>query len=319
MTRRKNSTDILMYLFAHSFNNRVRIYGNPISLDLQQSYDEKLGPAVTKTFLAAVMYRKSLAEKYLILNVHLNTWKALNRLLWPILKFAMTRHFDLSSKSIESARQEIVMIFEAVGKELSKDGGRQFICGNSLSAADISFSSHAALVLFPNEEEDSFGSKLGLRLPSLKDLPKEASDLARKLRTTIAGKHALKMYRKERTPKDKPDGFRSFPSKHSKEANPWWSRDDGELLLINTYGCLLTFGVITLAVMITMPLWAKLLFIGCQIAASFLAYVWLYKNSTLETRIKQLAFAVFGKHMPTERDLLEQRRDSKVEEDRKFK
>ncbi|KAI8853021.1 hypothetical protein BC829DRAFT_383547 [Chytridium lagenaria] len=311
---KRDTTDIFMYMFAHSFHNRIRVYSIPEALELQQGFDKELGPAVIRIYVSTILSSPVLVEKYMLSNVHLNTWKAINRLLFPAIRWALYYVLDLKKSSVETAWKTVDKIFGEVERELEKDGGRKYIAGDTLTAADISFSSHATLVLFPNEAEDTFASSLGLKLPSLKELPKDVSAAAKRLRSTKAGKHVLRMYRKERVPKERPEGFRSLLSKHSKENNPWWAKDGGEKLFINLYGCLFTYIVIWGLVIITAPLWALIMFVGMQGAGGYYAYC-KYRGSILETRVQQLWFAVFGKHEPTERDLLEQesqKRDNKL-------
>ncbi|KAJ3215034.1 hypothetical protein HDU67_000923 [Dinochytrium kinnereticum] len=303
---KRDTTDIFMYLFAHSFHNRIRIYSAAGALELQQGFDRDMGPAVIRIFLSTLLSNPDLTEKYLISNVHLNTWKTLNRLFWPLIRQGLWYTLGLDKKNVETAWKTVREIFMSVETEMEKNGGRKYISGDTLSASDISFASHASLILFPNETDDTFAGGLGFRLPSLKELPREVADAARSLRATKAGKHALRMYRKERVPREKPEGFRQLPSRFAKESNPWWASDEGERLMINVYGCLFAFVASWGMILFTMPymVWAVVFAAHCLVVA--IIHFKFYRNSTLEAKVKQLWFLKFGIHKPTERDIIEQ-------------
>jgi hypothetical protein len=303
-----------MFMFAQSFSAQIRIYSIPEALDFQQSFDKTLGPAVITIFLSTVLSNSKLTEKYILSTVHLNTWNSLQRTLWPILKFLMYRHYDLSRKSVERAWQVVEDAFKEVDEQLSKDNGRQYIAGETLTAADISFASHAALVLFPNEADDTFASHLGLKLPSLKELPKTVAEKAKTLRQTKAGKHAIRMYRKERVSQgdgESDGGYRSFPSKHSKENNPWWSQEGGHRLKMAIYSVLLVLILILNGCLLFLPAWAFVLSPLVFMGAGYWAYKKYIKGTVLDTRLSQIYFTIYTTPVPTERDKIEAEQENK--------
>jgi hypothetical protein len=304
-----------MYLFATSFHSSLRIYSIPASLDLQEGYDKTLGPAVIKIFLSTVLSNSTLTEKYILSTVHINTWASVQRSVWPFLRLCMSFYYDLSPRSISEAWKVVDQVFSEVEAELLKEsGGRAFIAGgNTISAADMSFASHAALVLFPNSQDDTFADNLGLVLPSLKELPAQVQENARRLRATVAGKHALRMYRKERVAPERKDGFRSYPSKFSKENNPWWTQSNGFFLQYGVYAGLVALVLVLVAMIAFLPYQANtLILIAC------VGYVHINVVGTeLEKKLKQVYFVAFGKPVPTERDLAEakQQQGEKENED----
>ncbi|KAJ3333608.1 hypothetical protein HDU76_006098 [Blyttiomyces sp. JEL0837] len=312
-TYKRSPTDIYMYIFAHSFHSRIRVYGITTALELQNTYDTKLGPAVISVFLSTVLSKTSLTEKYIFSTIHLHTWSTIQRLVWPFLRFAMHRYYDLTSKGVEKAWQTIETIFDEVGAELAKDGGRSYIAGNMLTAADMSFCSHAAFVLFLNEKDDTTltSTHLTMALPSLKELPKHVVERVKKLRQTPAGKHVVRMYRKERIPADKPDGFRSLPSKFAKENNPWWTKDEGRLIIDITHAAApgLIFAIVIIAALL--PWYFTLVgFIVTGVVLG-LSYWRFAKGSVFDQRVKQILFILRGKFEPTERDIVEKAQEDK--------
>lgn len=74
-------------------------------------------------------------------------------------------------------------IFHEVSQLL--EDGRPFLTGNTMTAADITFASMAAILMMPPEYP--------VQLPTLDELP--ADFPGAELRATPAGQHVLKMYR----------------------------------------------------------------------------------------------------------------------------
>ncbi|KAJ3164526.1 hypothetical protein HK101_000419 [Irineochytrium annulatum] len=301
---KRSVTDILMYLFAHSFSGRVRVYGLTESLTMQQKYDEILGPAVTRVFLRTCLGAAALTERYLWETVHLNTWKTAQAVLWPALRLVMWRWYGLHKHSPEEDWKVVDEVFESVRVELAKDGGRPYIAGATFTAADISFASHAALVLFPNERDDTFAGGLGVTMPSLGELPEDVAGRARALRATAAGRHAIKMWRKERVPKERPEGYRTRPSKFSAENNPWWATDH-QRLRGNIYGGAGSLFVICVFQLAILPRHVSAA-IALLFAIALVALYAVFVRSTLfHTQCKQAWFGLYGRHVPTEKDVLD--------------
>ncbi|KAJ3411341.1 hypothetical protein HDV05_002362 [Chytridiales sp. JEL 0842] len=314
---KRSPTDIFMFMFASAFSTPIRIYSTPIALELQQKFDKVLGPAVIRVFLDTVLTDPKLEEKYILSTVHLNTWAALQRVCWPLLKIAMKRHYKINPNSVEDAWATVERIFGEIDQRLEKDSNIKYLAGTTnITAADISFASHAALVLFPNEVDDTFASALGLKLPSYSELPLKVAERARKLRETKAGKFAIRMYRKERASKDNPSGCRSFPSKYTKENNPWWSQEGGYRLQMAVMTGLVVLTLVMNIFIMFLPLWASLVAIGVIIGVALWGYRKYIRNSLLETRIKQIWFTLFGTPVPTERDKLEAAEEEKTKADK---
>ncbi|KAI8814284.1 hypothetical protein BJ742DRAFT_896999 [Cladochytrium replicatum] len=256
---KRSISDVLMYMFAQSFSARLRIYSPGISLTLQEFFDDVLAPASRKIFLHCVTTSGRLEDRYLINTVHLNTWKGASRLLWPFMRYFLLRTNGMTGKlnrdrTMEKAWRDVDLCFSVVENILAgnqeiipaldkKDGNSReeslssflkseppkltysmmnskYLTGTTFTAGDLSFASHAALVLLPNHD-DLFSEFMTLQLPRLKELPDGLSRKIRELRERGAGQYAIRMYRKERKPVKV--GLRSQPSKFSKLNNPWWS------------------------------------------------------------------------------------------------
>ncbi|HMV36104.1 MAG TPA: glutathione S-transferase C-terminal domain-containing protein, partial [Turneriella sp.] len=73
--------------------------------------------------------------------------------------------------------------------------GRPFLCGDAISAADITFAALAAPVLLPDE--------YGVKLPDMRGLPttRQLHETVEHYRSTPAGKFVLRLYREHRRPR----------------------------------------------------------------------------------------------------------------------
>lgn len=217
-----NVTDILMYLYSQAFSGRVRLYSTMQALEKQQQFDDVFYKATRVIFLATVLESKELSKKYIIDANRLNTWKAVNEVFWPALRLAYKFWFKVNAKSVDQAWKLVYEQFDQVEEEL-KTSSSKFMLGETITAADISFASHAALVLFPNAA-DSLGSGLRLRLPLLSELSSETREKVEKLRETKAGKYAISLYKNGRgTSKAKYDDC------YALENNPAWSHSVNHL------------------------------------------------------------------------------------------
>lgn len=262
---KKSTTYILMYMFANSFSGRIRIYSQPKTLDLQEQFDDEFASACKILFVNTILKKKELSLKYFCDTIHLNTHKAIYTWIFKygffLAKFIMMKSFGIDSKSIEKSNVIVDKVFDQVetilnGNAIShldecmnESKKSKYLSGTCFQAADLSFASHAALVLYPNTKDDMFANNLGLTLPYISELPtQEDQDRVKQLRSTTAGKFAFRMYRKER-------GVRTgtFESKFSKQNNPWWTNAEevSQFIANVSFGvCIIGAGILTL-----LPFW----------------------------------------------------------------
>lgn len=110
------------------------------------------------------------------------------RLLFPIARKMMRRAMKITPEGAERSRKKIDEVFAEVEKRLAD--GRTFLVGDSLSAADITFASLAAVVLLPEQ--------YAATLPRLEELTSTAQIHIRAWRERPAGQFALRMFRDHR-------------------------------------------------------------------------------------------------------------------------
>jgi glutathione S-transferase len=107
----------------------------------------------------------------------------------PLFRFLL-RSLDVSRENVDRGFRVISDAFDLVSSRLSD--GRPFLCGNRFTAADLTFASMAAPVLWPPE--------YGIKFPPLDDAPICARDTILQFRAHPAGEFALRLFREHRSP-----------------------------------------------------------------------------------------------------------------------
>ncbi|KAJ3190058.1 hypothetical protein HDU85_000349 [Gaertneriomyces sp. JEL0708] len=281
---KRSPIDIYTYLFSRSLSGSIRLYGHRSALDLQARYDAILAPAAKAILLHTTLSNRHLVDKIMFETIHLKTWNTINILFWPILSILMRRLYDVNDDTTEEAWAAVMEVYSDTSvllEQKSKSGTRHpFLCGNDLTIADITFAAHSIPILCCSEE-DLFASHLQMRVPALNDLPENVRRRVVQLRETTAGKHALRMYRKERG-----TSYRSLRSRYSREANPWWADVNilRGMLAFPVGLCLLS--IYTL-VRLAGPLYGFLTFIGAAAGCVF-GVAQLLQDTVFARRMKQL-------------------------------
>lgn len=114
--------------------------------------------------------------------------KFLFPILFPVTRRLVNSTYNVHRESAIAAYDQIQQIFETVSHHLSE--GRNYLVGDSFSAADLTFASLSAPGLLPPEYGGLF--------PELNQLPDEMGEQVQALRETIAGKYVLRLYQEER-------------------------------------------------------------------------------------------------------------------------
>ena len=102
--------------------------------------------------------------------------------MFPIFRFLMKKAMNITPKAAEQSLQKLRERFD----EIEEKAEGQFIIGDSLTIADISFASLTAPMVAPE--------KYGANLPELDSLNPELRELVEEFRAHPAGKRCLWLY-----------------------------------------------------------------------------------------------------------------------------
>jgi len=213
---------IFIFLYSRALGSKLRIYSNQEALTHEKYFDENLAPAAKTIFYSMVLPSKKLCEDIIFKSIHLSTWRTLYRLIWPIAKMNMKNIFGVRNKKVqEEAWDKVEETFKYADDLLSKSDG-EYLLGKTLTAADITFAAHAIPILCPNAEEHIWfnDNGIGIRCPSIKDLPANLKSKVESYRLRPSGAFAMKLYK---TKRGKSCG--SKPSRYAKENTPLWAQE----------------------------------------------------------------------------------------------
>lgn len=107
---------------------------------------------------------------------------------FPVATKIIKQKYNLTPDGKEVAVQDIREVFTVVNQRLNS--GQQYLVGNNLSSADITFAALASFVIRP-EYHPVYNSQLS-------KLPAEMVMVINELRETPAGELVMRMYREHR-------------------------------------------------------------------------------------------------------------------------
>ena len=105
---------------------------------------------------------------------------------------AIVRIYNCRASCIPSARLALRELFARLSQRLEDNAG--YLCGDTFTAADLTFAALSWPVVFPQEWDDA-----AIFLPYA-SLPHSWREIVDELRATPAGRHAARMYAKHRFP-----------------------------------------------------------------------------------------------------------------------
>lgn len=183
-----DSTAILQHLAAQY--HQTWLYPSEEALRLEERFDAQIGPH-TRRFIYLQLFENNLSLTDLFTQEVVPRWqvRALP-IVGPAIKAAMINDMAINVRAAEYSRKIFEAEFAYVA-DLLRDG-RRYLCGDRLSAADITFAALSAPVLLPKE--------YGAKLPDLKAARPESSihAIVDNYRGTPAGMFALRLYAEDR-------------------------------------------------------------------------------------------------------------------------
>lgn len=186
-----DSTDILHYLDTISSSGQY-LYPTNAEMrrqveELEELFDAKLG-ADTRNW--GYFYRSG--DRDTMRKAWCNSTPVLERIgfeiAFPFMSSKVRQVYSITADSAAAALQGIKDIFEIVNQRLA--GGKTYLAGDTISAADITFAALAAPVLLPPEHP--------VLVAKIEQLPSEMAAVIKELQSTAAGVYALRLYREQR-------------------------------------------------------------------------------------------------------------------------
>lgn len=154
---------------------------------LQRDFDERLGPEGRLWMYYELRGRGDIARAYGCTGIP--GWQRRSLpFVYPLAARIIDRVLDVKPETAAQAEKAVRATFDEVAERL--DDGRPYLCGESFTAADLTFAALAAPVLMPPE--------YGVPLPPPEVLPAGMAAKVDEFRAHPAGDHALRMFREER-------------------------------------------------------------------------------------------------------------------------
>jgi glutathione S-transferase len=185
-----DSTDILKFL--DTVNDSPRLYPEKEAdkkdvEQLEDLFDKKLGPAARRIAYFYLLKKKQLLLR--VLKFHSRTGQyASFRFGYPLFALLMKKAMNISRAGADKSIQRIELCLTEVDERLAD--GRRYICGDTISAADLTFAALAAPILCP---EGYY-----VPLPRPEELPPELGELIKKYRDRPSGQHILRLFKTDR-------------------------------------------------------------------------------------------------------------------------
>ncbi|KAB2898840.1 MAG: glutathione S-transferase family protein [Kofleriaceae bacterium] len=178
-----DSTDILRWCDAHGRAEPLFPPGDDEVVALKEEFDRHLGPATRR-----LGYFYLLKDKRATLDVlakHGPRWeRVLGKASRPLAAALLRRGLRIDPAGAERSRAVIDRTFSEIGERLRD--GRKYLCGDRLTAADLTFAALAAPVLLPDQYSEY--------LPREELVPPAFREVADAYRATPAGEYGLRMY-----------------------------------------------------------------------------------------------------------------------------
>lgn len=181
-----DSTAILRHLATRY--NQDWLYPSREVLPLEERFDRNIGPH-TRRFIYQQLFDNNLSVAEIFNQEVAAPWqKAILPIVAPIMKQVMISDMAINPRAAETSRKVFEAEFEFVAARLSD--GRRYLCGDTLTAADLAFAALAAPVVLPE--------KYGARLPNLEEADDKTRKIIESYRAEPAGQFVLRLYQEER-------------------------------------------------------------------------------------------------------------------------
>lgn len=187
--RIQKSSVIMRYVSDRYGGKKGHLFPSDEAAQLDQYYNDFLGPSVRRVFYHHALKHPEILGQLADRNVSSGQSWCFKR-LFPVVRSLLSRVFDVGPEALQKHTGYLYKEYEAVEKRLSD--GRPFLLGDTFSAADISFACLGGVAMLPSPEEG-----FGAWFPPAGGPSEELRRISSDLRSSVAGKWALRLYREE--------------------------------------------------------------------------------------------------------------------------
>ncbi|MDF1666551.1 MAG: glutathione S-transferase family protein [Planctomycetota bacterium] len=185
-----DSTDILHFLDTVKESPRLYPTNEAERKDveaMEELFNSKLGPATRRVF-----YYYALPDKKLLMKILKPMSPPKQHFVFGVSFFVLSRlmrkALNINIKGLMRSKERLSMTFDEVEKRLTD--GRPFLCGDSLSAADITFAALGAPMVLPKNYH--------IPMPELSELHPDLADEIRRYQERPGGQFIFKLYNEQR-------------------------------------------------------------------------------------------------------------------------
>lgn len=184
----KDSTDILKYLDS-KLDDKSKLYTNDEKTkkeieDLEELFDTQLGVHSRRwAYYYLFKEKPELIKKAMCIGQQ-SFIESLFKILFPLIKNLMLKSMNINEKSMQRSKSKIDEVFHKV-EEILKDG-REYLVGDTFTAADLTFATLAIPVIAPKQ----------YKYLELNELPDEMKKEVLNYRNSLAGQYVLKTFEK---------------------------------------------------------------------------------------------------------------------------
>ena len=186
----KDSESILRWADAQPGARRLLPTGAAArseALELMRYLDRELGVHARRWAYGELLPRPAMLLPCFSAGVRAPT-RYVAPLLLPLLRPLIRRGYRVTAANAAASLERVAAVFERIAERLSD--GRAYLIEEGFGAADITFASLAAPLVFP----ENYGG----RLPPLPRLPARMAEVVTRMRALPAGTFALAMYARHR-------------------------------------------------------------------------------------------------------------------------
>lgn len=181
----KDSTKILQWV-GHHPASEWNPYAPPEALEWEERFDEALGPHVRRVAYGMLLPHRELVVQ--MMHGAQKTWESRSiEVGYPAIAAGLRKSLRITPDGVVRSKAKILALLDEVGEAVED---QTYLCGDTLSAADITFASLFGPLVLPE--------KYGWKMPDFEALPDEVSRIISTYREHPAGKYAMRIYENHR-------------------------------------------------------------------------------------------------------------------------